>query len=113
MSSCTHNPTITCVLFACCSRDFQCFPCTYLSSVVLYVLESTFSRGFESYLRSHSFKKLGALDSGLAILGHSGQYFAPLARASTADLCDNGRLTEASYFLMPPIISSAWELAFN
>jgi hypothetical protein len=30
-----------------------------VSSVVLYVVESTFSRGFESYLRSHSFNGLG------------------------------------------------------
>jgi hypothetical protein len=27
--------------------------------VVLHVVESTFSRGFESYLRSHSFNRLG------------------------------------------------------
>ena len=54
--SCAFAPS--CVLFACGLQDQQRLSGTYVSSVALYVVESTFSRGFESYLRSHSFQPL-------------------------------------------------------
>ena len=38
---------------------YHCFPCTSVPSVALHVVEFTFARGFESYLRSHSLSGLG------------------------------------------------------
>jgi hypothetical protein len=34
--------------------SYHCFSCTSTPSVVLHFVEFTFARGFESYLRSHS-----------------------------------------------------------
>ena len=50
---------------------YHCIPYTSMPSVTLHVVEFTFSRGFESYLRSHSFNGLPPHD--LLQLGRSGQ----------------------------------------
>lgn len=56
----THLVVGVCDPFAICLLSYHCFSRTYMPSVALHVVEFTFSRGFESYLRSHSFLGLPA-----------------------------------------------------
>jgi hypothetical protein len=44
--------------------SYDCFSCTSVPSVVLYVVEFRFSRGFESYLRSQFFSRVRAVPCG-------------------------------------------------
>lgn len=60
----------------------HCFPCTSVPSVALHVVEFTFARGFESYLRSHSFNGLALFALCLRSVARKGKLSYSAARGS-------------------------------